>query len=427
MSAPEKTKKRSKKKKLDQFPAELLLGRYEFIRYLGHGSYGHVAEARATSDHPTLQAGTRCAIKKIPNVFDNEVDAKRLLRELRILRCLSGHDTIVSVFDVFTGDGNLTNFTTLVIVFEFSDTDLSKLFVSDQFFTLLHIQYISYQMCLGLKHMHSGNLVHRDIKPSNILVNENCTIKVCDFGLARCITENESTPIPGCSELIRSQTEDLDVQLQRTNFRKSLTRHVVTRWYRAPEVILLHQTREFLAVIDIWAIGCILSELFQMITECQPNPHDRRPLFQGKTCFPLSCNDPWAYNDPSDQLNVIFDILGTPSEEDILQLKNEKAQRYLRSLPKKPQRNLSAMFPNIPDVGIELLECMLRFNPENRITIDETLEHPFFNDVRDVEYEQNLTHQHMDFEDVPLSMQVIRELIIDEILLFNPDFIDSYR
>jgi len=424
-SKPRKKKKKKKKSKPHHFPAEKLLGRYKFVRYLGHGSYGHVAEGEALEGHPTLSPGTKVAIKKIPNVFENEVDAKRLLRELRILRYLQGHDTIVRVFDVFI-DGQPSTFDTLLIVFEFVDTDLSKLFASDQFFGILHVQYIFYQLCLGLKFMHSANICHRDIKPSNILVNEDCTIKLCDFGLARCLTPNQEIPRPKCSDEVRKMYLD-EKKLTRTPFKRILTRHVVTRWYRAPEVILLQQDRELLPRIDVWAAGCILSELFQMVADCQPNPLNRKPLFTGKSCFPLSCTDPFAYNDREDQLNVIFSVLGTPSHEEIQRLNNPKAKKYLRSLPKKGLQDFSVMFPGVGADGVDLLSRLLTFDPLKRCTVDEIFAHPFLDKVRDTDMERVMNEVIMDFEDVELSMQTIRELIIDEVLQYNTFYLPNVR
>jgi mitogen-activated protein kinase 1/3 len=132
-------------------------------------------------------------------VFDNEIDAKRLLRELRILRMLRNHEAIVDMVDLLPPTDPNT-FNTIILVFEFVDTDLSKLIQSDQYFTTLHVQYMLYQIMLGLKYMHSGNVAHRDLKPANILVNEDCTLKICDFGLARGITENVEQPKPFSEE-----------------------------------------------------------------------------------------------------------------------------------------------------------------------------------------------------------------------------------
>jgi len=406
------------------FPKSVLLGRYKFVRYLGHGSYGHVAEAMTTDGHPFLKSGIKVAIKKIPNVFDNEIDAKRLLRELRILRLLRGNETIVTVLDAFIEGDDISRFDTLLIVFEFVDTDLSKLFASDQFFGILHVQYIFYQLCLGLKTMHSANICHRDIKPSNILVNEDCTIKLCDFGLARCLTPNTSEPQPRCTSSLRKMYYD-ENHTKKTPFKRCLTRHVVTRWYRAPEVILLQQDRDLLPKIDVWAAGCILTELLQMLSYCVENPLDRKPFFPGKSCFPLSCTDPFAYNDREDQLNVIFSVLGTPSEQQIKRLKNEKAQKYLKSLPKKPPKDLKSRFPGVGDDALDLLTHLLDFNPETRYSLDEVFEHRFLENVRDINAEEGISVMKFDFEDVPLSLQTIRELLVDEILLYNTEYLPS--
>ena len=156
-----------------------LCGKYRFQRYLGHGSYGHVCEAI------DVHTGQRVAIKKLCNIFNNHIDAKRLLRELRILRIFR-HENIIELKDIVAPRG-LSNFSSLYIVFEFVDTDLSKLIRSNQFFTELHVKYLLYQVLIGCKYIGSAQVVHRDLKPANILVNEDCTLKICDFGLARGI------------------------------------------------------------------------------------------------------------------------------------------------------------------------------------------------------------------------------------------------
>lgn len=101
-------------------------------------------------------------------------------------------------------------------------------------------QYFLYQLLRGLKYIHSANVLHRDLKPSNLLLNSNCDLKICDFGLARTTSE--------------------------TDF---MTEYVVTRWYRAPELLL--NCSEYTAAIDIWSVGCILLEIIR-----------REPLFPGK-------------------------------------------------------------------------------------------------------------------------------------------------
>merc|ERR1711933_44453 len=165
-----------------------------FVRYLGHGSYGHVCEARSLSVEHKFE---RVAIKKVPQVFRNVQDAKRLLREMVILRTVREHEAIITLIDILP-PADIQNFDTLYLVFEFVDTDLSQLISSPQSFQRLHAQCIVYQILLGLQYLHSANIVHRDLKPANILVNENVSTKICDFGLARGITENltASNPTP---------------------------------------------------------------------------------------------------------------------------------------------------------------------------------------------------------------------------------------
>lgn len=106
----------------------------------------------------------------------------------------------------------------------------------------------------------------------------------------------------------------------RKNMKRELTGHVVTRWYRAPELILLE--KEYGPPIDVWSVGCVFAEMLGMMKESAPTYLDRKPLFPGKSCFPLS-PDKHAKEEKSgfpfsknDQLNVIFEVIGSPNEED---------------------------------------------------------------------------------------------------------------
>ena len=176
-----------------------------------------------------------------------------------------------------------------------------------------------------LAHLQSVGLCHRDLKPANILVNEDCSVKLCDYGLARSITgvesaemiirnqeieskelEMEQDNMSGQIQLMtisssqsdisskekeETKKEDLRQRLMKTkdmrkNMKRELTGHVVTRWYRAPEIILLE--KDYGPAIDIWAVGCIFAELLAMMKENASTFMDRQPLFPGKSCFPLS-------------------------------------------------------------------------------------------------------------------------------------------
>jgi len=418
------------------FPDSDLCSRYEFVRYLGHGSYGHVCEARSLMA-PTKNE--RVAIKKVPNIFRNIIDAKRLLRELVILRTVREHEAIISLIDILP-PARIEDFDTLYLVFEFVDTDLSQLIHSPQHFSKLHAQYIIYQMLLGLKYLHSANIVHRDLKPANILVNENVSTKICDLGLARGITKNikQCRPEPKCRQKLRglqpkkqnantnaNANGNANAHSEASNgngFCRQLTKHVVTRWYRAPEVILFSQRREYLSAIDMWSVGCILSELLMMVGD-GGDFKSRTPLFPGRSCFPLSARDPSAYKDRWDQLNCIFSVIGTPSPEEIAKIGDEQARAYLTKLARQELKepiDLAKKFSHASKQELDLLRRLLQFDVEKRLTVDQALSHPFLEDVRDQQAERRHPPVQFSFEDVQLDMQTIYLLIVDEICKYNP-------
>ncbi|CAM9802229.1 unnamed protein product, partial [Heterosigma akashiwo] len=132
--------------------------------------------------------------------------------------------------------------------------------------------------------------------------------------------------------------------------RRQLTKHVVTRWYRAPELILL---QDYSSAVDVWSCGCILAELLAMEKASVPRFADRAPLFPGKSCFPLSADRATSFTDKLDQLNVIFDVIGTPSGDDVHSL--GEVRQYLRRLPPKPAADLRAKYPGAPAEALDLL------------------------------------------------------------------------
>lgn len=429
------------------FPSSELDGRYEFVRYLGRGSYGFVAEGRH------LKSGRRVAIKKIERIFDNRIDAKRLLRELRILRILKDCPFIVGLIDILPPK-DFKHFTHIILVFEFVDTDLAKLVSSDQFFSHLHVQYMLYQMLLALKYMHTLKIFHRDLKPANILVNEDCTLKVCDFGLARWISgkhyknykplvrnqkKSRSKAANHCSSetfLKRNKKSNYYCNRSSSSKNKMLTAHVVTRWYRAPEVILLQQKIEFVNAVDMWSVGCIFAELLDMLQENTKNYKLRKAIFPGKSCFPLSLADAHSFammDDRMDQLHVIFGVIGTPTPEEILQIYDGNVVKYLTlSNAKCMPLNLKLLFPGADDEALSLLRGLLQFDVRKRITVNEALSHPFLKKVREEESEKFINAQAIQeeqllsdfqFEFGDIGFDSYRDLTIQEILRYNKHLI----
>jgi mitogen-activated protein kinase 1/3 len=159
-------------------------------------------------------------------------------------------------------------------------------------------------------------------------------------------TDEEETKIKTDEEKRKEMSRRLlRTKDQRKNMKRELTGHVVTRWYRAPELILLE--KDYGPAIDMWSVGCIFAELLGMMKESAPTYLDRKPLFPGKSCFPLSPDKhvkeerhgfPFSKND---QLAVIFEVIGTPTEEDKSYVTDTKALEYLEAFPHRPKTDLS--------------------------------------------------------------------------------------
>ncbi|KAL7436965.1 hypothetical protein ACHAXM_005438 [Skeletonema potamos] len=342
--------------------------KYNFTRVVGSGAYGVVIAAQDT------QLNSRVAIKMVPKAFQDEIDAKRILREIKLLKHLK-HDNIVGIVDMMPPMTRyVDDFHDVYIVSELMETDLYRIIYSKQSLSIDHVKYFVYQILRALKYIHSANVLHRDLKPSNLLVNSNCDLKVCDFGLARGVLDD-------------NQTKD-------HSSRPLLTEYVVTRWYRAPEIMLA--CHEYDKPVDIWSTGCILAELLA-----------RKPYFPG--------------DDYIDQLNLITAKLGKLPDKDLDFVTSEKARRFMRKLPNNKVVPLSKQFPNAPPECIDLLRQMLQIHPSKRITVKEALKHPFMAQLHNEE-DEPLCNSPFDysFEDEKLHRIRLQELIWEEVGDFRP-------
>ena len=206
--------------------------RYSMIRVVGSGAYGVVISSNDSKTNKNV------AIKMVPRAFNDEIDAKRILREIKLLKHFR-HENIVGIVDMMPPTARyLEDFHDVYIVTDLMETDLHRIIYSKQKLSIDHVQYFIYQVLRGLKYIHSADVIHRDLKPSNLLVNSNCDLKICDFGLARGIHEDHKDGKGGTM---------------------LLTEYVVTRWYRAPEIMLA--CHEYSKPIDLWSVGCIFAEL----------------------------------------------------------------------------------------------------------------------------------------------------------------------
>jgi len=383
--------------------------RYEFRQTIGTGSYGAVCEAY------DQQEGRLVAVKRVRHMFEDLIDCKRILREVAILARLQ-HEYVVQLYDAIV-PGNSPNFDELYLIMEICDSDLKKLCRTDVTLTPLHINTLLYNLLVGVKYLHSAGIYHRDLKPANCLVNQDCAVKICDFGLSRAIGGEIAQQ--------RAELSGAKAQLHR----RHLTGHVVTRWYRAPELILLQEN--YTTAIDLWSVGCIYAELLGMLDGT--NLQDRGPLFPGTSCFPLS-PDSKHKSDKSranhDQLSIIFNILGTPTEADIADLERDDARRYLSCFAKRQGEGLQSKFPHVEAGTIDFLEGLLRFSPKERLTVGQALEHPLFTELREPAREVAApTPVRLDFEKEPdLDETLLRRYFCREMRRFaSPEEQDRFR
>ncbi|KDO26577.1 CMGC/MAPK protein kinase [Saprolegnia parasitica CBS 223.65] len=344
--------------------------RYAFVRPMGQGSYGQVAEAYDTV------MNRRVAIKRVISVFDRAQDCVRLYREIYILRHLR-HANVIALVDVILPPSDLSRFNDLYLVFEYADTDLQKLFCLPQYLNIRHVQVFLHQLLRGLKYLQLCHVIHRDLKPANILLNEDLSLKICDFGLARVYESTEDQEQPAQSASTRDSFNDAGDGQAPKLMHRQMTRHVVSRFYRAPELILL---QDYGHPVDMWSVGCIFGELLNMQQENCRHYQDRKPIFPGRSCTTLSPTDTSTYTKEMDQLYVIFNTIGTPSDYDIDQ--SGRFAPFLRQIPKKPAMDLRELYPGAPLEALDLLRQCLMFNPASRITVDEALNHPFLREAR---------------------------------------------
>lgn len=348
--------------------------RYELLELLSKGYFSSVALGR------DLVSSELIAVKQLKRANSSQGASKRSMREIKIMKRLD-HPNIVKLHRVMRS-ARMRMDSSVYIVMEYLETDLSKIFNSPSYLKRKQIKEIFYQLICGVRYIHSASVLHRDIKPSNILLDSSLKLKICDFGMSRTLKEPAFIKLDYSTDA--SSEEDLP------NLRPKMTRrlsmHVVTRWYRAPEVILLEENYSY--PVDVWSLGCVFGELMQMNRKNRPDYRDRSPLFGGDSCYPLSPDMTVRYEDgdlrftDTDQLNMITQILGTPSESDLSFLTSSEALDYLSKLPIKRAKEFEQIFPGSNSEELSILKSMLCFNPNSRIALEELIKHPYFDEVR---------------------------------------------
>lgn len=327
--------------------------RFDLLQIVGKGAYGIVWKAFDRTTKATV------ALKKVFEAFQNETDAQRTFREVVILLSLPEHENVIRLLDVIRSE----NRKDLYLVFEYMQSDVHSV-IKSNILKAEHKQFIVYQILKALKFLHSGGVFHRDLKPSNVLINSDCYIKLCDFGLARLVATEEDT------------TDSI------------MTEYVATRWYRAPEIVFGSKT--YGRGVDMWSVGCILAELI-----------NGNPLFPGKSTM--------------GQIQLIVELLGKPTPEGIAAMDSSNTKAVLANIKIEAMIPFSSAFKTTDPVVLDFLKRALDFNPNRRMTVDEALAHEYVRPFRELAEEITIPYTiTLPHNDRKFSIDYYRNALFDE-------------
>lgn len=293
---------------------EQTLHKYSKEKKVGEGTYAvvYVGKERETSRQVAIK------MIKVGEMSADGLDMSAI-REIMFLQEMR-HQNVIELIDVFSSETNLN------IVLEFLPSDLEMLIKdSSVMFTPADIKSWLLMTLRGVHHCHRNFILHRDLKPNNLLLSPTGHLKIADFGLARAMPSS-------------------------TRFK--LTPTVVTRWYRAPE--LLYGARFYTGAVDIWAVGAIFAELML-----------RTPYLPGESDL--------------DQIRVTCRARGTPTERSWPGV--SKLPAFLKDqevFPPPARAQLQTMFSAASDSALDLLNAMMELDPRKRPTADEALLSAYF-------------------------------------------------
>lgn len=279
--------------------------------------------------------GNKVALKKIFDAFRNNTDAQRTYREIMFLKSFGHHPKVIQLINVHRAENDMD----IYLVFPLMDHDLHKIIKwRPRLLTDSIIRQISYEMLVGINYLHSANVIHRDLKPANILLDLDYHVKLADFGLSRSLEEFEDGEGP-----VDHQQNPL------------MTEYVATRWYRPLEILL--SCRMYTKGVDMWAVACILGEMYL-----------QKPLFAGSSTL--------------DQMEIIMATIKEPTEEEIEEMMRGTVKATLQAALKA---SMQTRGPPIVDIFhtcslelVDLMERLLLFSPNKRLTAEDALCHPYF-------------------------------------------------
>lgn len=356
-------------------------GRYLVHKVIGEGGYGVVSSAT-----DLLNNNEKVVVKHIRGALQTSLMAIRILRELKLLRLLCGHENIIEIKNILV-PSDRERFNDAFVVFELRPCNLSQVITSRMPLSPLYVRYLMFQLLCGIRYLHNSGVLHRDLKPSNLLVDDNFRLKICDFGLSRAAFGAEN---------------DSDLMLG--------TNYVATRWYRAPELIIPRASNfdrsHYGRPIDMWSAGCIFADMILGYTP-----------FPGENSF--------------DQLRCIIAVTGKPDEGTIQKVRSAKGREFMTTMPNHdPVDFLTWLRPGTDKAVVRLISKTLQFNPGKRITAHDALMHEHLNELREslglgkpsrtipedeFEFEKRLSSKANDI------MKNIRRQFLEEIAFHHPE------
>jgi len=381
--------------------------RYKQLKILGQGTYGTVYLVK------DLQTNQLLAVKRLLSPLLSNTNPWLMYQSLRELELLAlfKHKNVLGLKEAFLSSERILPSEPnkyIYLVTDYYPFDLQRLIYSPAYLYRYQVKKIMYDIMRGLNYLHSRKIVHRDIKPGNVLGNHKGEYCLCDFSLTRGLdsirdenyehifiqeyanelTEGKPKAVPLRIPVKASFREKYskDVVDNVVAKKRELTAHVMTRSYRAPEVILLEK---YNTSIDIWGAGCIFGELLQTVREVKRNFKDRVPLFVGSYCYPLTKppeeakkDGKYAFPLEDDQITKIIQVIGIPPDKSIEFIRNKSAKKYMELLKTSNVIGLDKILPNLESEEKDLLKRLLEFNPELRITAKQALNHPYFNSIK---------------------------------------------
>uniref|UniRef100_A0A8R1E085 Protein kinase domain-containing protein n=1 Tax=Caenorhabditis japonica TaxID=281687 RepID=A0A8R1E085_CAEJA len=306
---------------------------YKPVQNIGAGAFGIVCEAVETS------SGDKVAIKKVAHASATPTLARRTLREIRVLRYIN-HPNIVTLRDIFRTKGSLG--IDVFLVMDLMSNNLHHVIYGNDnpLPEFIIVQFLE-QLLRGLEYLHAACIAHRDLKPSNLLVNEDGTLRIADFGMAKCADNSAK----------KHDDEDHCYYM---------TQHVATLPYRAPE--LLFVLPEHSTAVDMWAVGCIYGEMIL-----------RREFIPGRSV--------------QRQIVMMLETLGQPPQYVIDKIRCDRTRKLVQDYKKTTNSEWDDLFHCNARAeeqlvrgdcdAIDFVKQLFQYDAEKRINIQNALRHPY--------------------------------------------------